>query len=68
MHAGLSGRVTALERQADQAAGCPDCGGALVVGVQDGEPAPVWLGHESRCRCCGNGVKLYRQRELDKLA
>jgi hypothetical protein len=64
----LDGRLKALERHADRAADCSSCGGVLVIGVQDGERAPTWLEHESRCRRCGNGVKAVPQRLLDKLA
>jgi len=63
----LKGRVTALEQQADQAAGCPTCGGVTFVGLGDGEPWPGWLDDRSCCRRCGNDVKVYLQRDLDKL-
>ena len=64
----LNGRLKALERHADQAAGCQTCGGVLVMGMEDGEPAPAWLDRDSCCRRCGNGVKVVPQRLLDKLA
>jgi ribosomal protein S27AE len=64
----LNGRLKALERRADQAAGCPDCGGVTLIGLDNDEPWPSWLDDESRCRRCGNGVKVVLQRYLDKLS
>ena len=64
----LNGRLKALERNADRAAGCPDCGGVLIIGLGDDSSWPMWLDDESRCRRCGKGVKVVPQRLLDKLA
>ena len=68
MGANLNGRLKALERQVDQAAGCPDCGGVMLYGLSDGEPVPAWLDDQGRCRRCGNGVKVVPQDLLDRLA
>jgi hypothetical protein len=64
----LNGRVQALERQADQVAGCAACGGVMIIGLGDGEPWPTWLDDESCCRRCGSGVKVVPQRYLAQLA
>ena len=64
---GLNGRVRALERENQRAAGCPSCGGKLIYALDAADDWPSWLDASSCCRRCGSGVKVIARELWEKV-
>ena len=61
-------RVVALERRQHQADGCQLCRGQFFIVYDPATDDLSWLDESSRCRACGEGVKIFYRDLWEALA